>query len=152
MNDRSHAFLTLITAAATEGIRTGRCDPSAPNCNPSEPRTSVLFDVALGSIPLRVCMGGWRFDEARIAVAAWPTPEVDQWVEAFGANELAGDVTAIGYLTRSDAGQLRLSDPFEPTIFIRRPRLVAMKALAVPTDATDPLQLYPRYLSYAAAA
>jgi hypothetical protein len=152
MNHRSHAFLALIAAAATEGIRTGRCDPSAPNRNPVEPRTAVLFDAALGSIPLRVCMGGWRFDEARLAVAAWPTAEVDRWVEAFGANELAGDVTTIGYLTRSDTGQLRLSDPFEPIIFIRRTRLDAMKALAAPTDATDPLQLYPRYLSYAAAA
>ena len=145
MHHRSHTFLTLIAAGANEGIRTGRCDPSAPDCDPIEPRTSVLFSAVLGSIPLRVCIGGWRFDEARVAVAAWPTAEVDQWVEAFGANELAGDVTAIGYLTRSNTGHLRLSNPFEPIVFIRQTRLPAMKALAAPADATDPLQLYPSY-------
>lgn len=152
MNYRSHAFLALLTAAANAAIQTGRCDPLARNRNPLEVCTSVLFDATLGSIPLRICMGDWRFDEVRLAVAAWTTPEADQWVEAFGANELAGDVTAIGYLTRAGTSRLRLSDPFEPTIFIRRDRLAAMRALPAPDDAADPLQLYPRYLSYAAAA
>ncbi len=152
MNHRSHAFLALLTAAANEAIRTGQCDPLAPNRDPLDARTSVLFDATLASIPLRVCMGDWRSDEARFAVAAWPTPDVDQWLEAFGANELAGDVTAIGYLTRSENGRLLLSDPFEPSILMRRNRLVVMKALSAPSDAADPLQLYPRYLSYAAAA
>ena len=152
MNHRSHAFLALLTAAANEAIRTGRCARRAPNRDPLDPHTSALFDATLDAIPLRVCMGGWRSDEARFAVAAWPTPDVDQWLEAFGANELAGDVTAIGYLTRVGTGGLRLSDPFEPIIFMRRNRLAAMKALSSPDDAADPLQLYPRYLSYDAAA
>lgn len=152
MNYRSHAFLALLTAAANEAIRTGRCDPLAPNRDPLDARASVLFDATTSSIPLRVCLGDWRSDEARLAVAGWPTPDVDRWVEAFGANELAGDVTAIGYLTRTATGQLRLSDPFGPTIFIRRDRSVVLKALPVPDDVSDPLLLYPRYLSYAAAA
>jgi len=152
VNYRSHAYLAVLTAAANEGIQTGLCDPLAPNLDPLAPRASVLFNATLGSIPLRVNMGDWRFDETRFAVAAWPTPEVDRWVEAFGANELAGEVTAVGYLTRSSTGRLRLSDPFEPTIFIRRDRLAVMKALPAPDDMADPLQLYPRYLSYAVAA
>ncbi|HEX8300993.1 hypothetical protein [Sphingomonas sp.] len=152
MNHRSHAFLALLAAAANEAIRTGRCDPLAPNRDPLGARTSALFDATLGSIPLRVCMSDWRSDETRFAVVAWPTREVDQWVEAFGANELAGDVTAIGYLIRAGTGRLRLSDPFEPTVFMRRDRVLLMKSLPAPDDAADPFQLYPRYLSYAAAA
>jgi hypothetical protein len=152
VNYRSHAYLALLTAAANEAIRTGRCDSLAPNLGPLDQRSTVLFDATLGSIPLRVCMGNWRSDETRFAVAAWPTPEVDRWIEAFGANELAGDVTALGYLTRSPADRLRLSDPFEPTIFMRRDRLAVMKALPAPDDVADPLQLYPPYLSYDVAA
>ncbi len=152
MNHRSHAFLALLTAAANEAIGTGRCDLLAPNRAPLQARTSVLFDATIGAIPLRVCMSDWRSDEARLAVAAWPTPDVDQRLAAFGANDLAGDVTVIGDLTRDGIGRLRLSNPFEPTIFMRRSRLAAMKALPAPDDAADPLHLYPRYLSYAAAA
>lgn len=151
MNHRSHAFLVLLSAAATAGIRTGRCDPRAPNRGPLEVRTSVLFDAEVGLIPLRVWMSDWRSDEIRIVVAAWPAPDVDEWIGVSGAKGLAGDVTAIGYLTR-DNGRLRLANPLDPTIFIRRTRLAPMKTLPVPDDASDPLFLYPRYLSYAAAA
>lgn len=149
MNYRSHAYLALLSAAVNEAFRAGHCNPLAPNRDPLDPRTSVLFDATLGSIPLRVCMGNWRSDEMRLAVAAWPTPDVDQWVEAFGAKELAGDATAVGYLTRAGTSRLSLSDPFEPAIFMRRNRLAEMKALPAPDDAADPLQIYPRYLSYA---
>lgn len=151
MNLRSHAFLALIAHAANEGIRTSRFDPAAPNCNPMDAPTSVLFDAPLGSIPMRVSMGGWRADEARIAVAAWPTPDVDQWIAAMNAKTLAGDVTAIGYLERRNS-RLILSNPFEPLMFVRQSRMNALKMLPMPDDAADPLQLYPRYLSYAAAA
>ncbi len=152
MSPRSHASLALLTHAANAGIRSGRLDPRNLNSDPIEPRRSVLFDAPLGSIPMRVAVGGWRFDEIRIAVAAWPTSDVDQWIEACRANELAGQVTAIGYLTRGAEGRLRLGNPFDPMIYIRRDRREAMQALPVPTDAADPLQLYPRYLSNAAAA
>lgn len=152
MNQRPHIALVLLAHAANEGIRAGHFDPAAPNLNPIEPRTSVLFEAPIGSIPMRVSIGAWRFDEARVAVAAWPTLEVDQWIERFGAKELAGDVTAIGYLTRVAGGRLRLADPFDPVIYIRQRRLAAMRMLSTPSDAADPLQLYPRFLSHAAAA
>jgi len=152
MNVRTHAYISLLSAAGNEAVRTGYCDPLAPNSDPLAPRKSVLFDATLGCIPLRVWIGNWRFDETRFAVAAWPTPDVDQHIEAFGAKELAGDVTAVGYLTRSIDGGLRLSDPLNPTLFLRRDRIAAMQALPAPDDVADPLQLYPRYLSYAVAA
>ena len=151
MNLRSHAYIALLANAANESIRTGRFDPTVPNRDPMDPLTSVHFDAPLGSIPMRASIGAWRSDEARIAIAAWPTPDVDRWVEAFRANGLAGDVTAIGYLVRGTNGRLRLSDPFEPTFFMRESRRAALQALPAPSDAADPLQLYPRYLSYAAA-
>lgn len=151
MNLRSHIFLALLADAANEGIRTGRFDLAAPNRDPIEPRTSVLFDAPLGSIPMRVSMSDWRFDEARIAVSAWPTPDVDRWVETVNAKALAGDVTAIGYLERKN-GRLMLSNPFDPLVFMRHNRRSALQALTAPSDAADPLRLYPRYLSFAAAA
>ena len=151
MNLRSNAYLALLGHAATIAIATGRLDPLAPNRDPMEPPTSILFDAPLGSIPMRVSMGGWRTDEARIAVAAWPTPDVDQWVAAMNARTLAGDVTAIGYLERKN-GRLMLSNPFDPLMFIRRDRIDAIKMLPMPDDAADPFHLYPRYLSYAVAA
>lgn len=151
MNLRSHAFLALLAHAANEGIRTGRFDPAAPDRDPMDPPTSVLFDAPLGSIPMRVSMTGWRADEARIAVAAWPTSEVDRWVAAMNAKALAGDVTAIGYLERKN-GRLLLSNSFDPLMFIRKNRMDALKMLPMPDDAADPFQLYPRHLSYAAAA
>ena len=152
MNYFSHAYLNILAAAVTEGIHSGHFDPVAPNRDPLDPRTSVLFDARLGSIPLRVCVGDWRFDEARVSVAAWPTPDVDQWVGAFGAKQLAGEVTATGYLNRASTGRLRLSDPFEPTIFMRRDRSAIMKGIPAPDDVADPFRLYPRMMSYAAAA
>ena len=152
MNLRSHAYLALLAHAANEGIRTGCFDPAAPNRDPIDPPASIHFDAPLGSILMRASIGAWRSDEARIAVAAWPTPDVDRWVEAFRASGLAGDVTAIGYLIRGKNGRLRLSDPFEPIFFMRQSRRAALQALPSPSDGPDPLQLYPRYLSYAAAA
>ncbi|MEH3037346.1 MAG: hypothetical protein PGN23_12815 [Sphingomonas adhaesiva] len=151
MNLRSHAFLALLAHAANEGIRTGRFDPAAPNRNPIEPRTSVLFDAPLGSVPMRVSMSDWRFDEARIAVSAWPMPDVDRWVEAVNAKALAGDVTAIGNLERKN-GRLMLFNPFDPLVFMRQNRRAALLALPMPSETADPLRLYPRYLSFAAAA
>jgi hypothetical protein len=152
VNLRSHVYLALLAHAANEAIRTGRFDPTAPNGDTMNLLTSVHFDAPLGSIPMRASIGAWRSDEARIAIAAWPTPDVDRWVEAFRANGLAGDVTAIGYLVREADGRLRLSNPFEPIFFMRQSRRAALQALPAPSDAADPLQLYPRYLSYAAAA
>ena len=153
MKLRSHAYLALLGHAATVAIETGRLDPLAPNREPMDPPTSVLLDAPLGSIPMRVSLSGWRANEARIAIAAWPTPDVDQWVAAMNAKALAGDVTAIGYVERTN-GRLRLmlSSPFDPLMFIRRDRMDALKMLPRPDDAADPFQLYPRYLSYAAAA
>lgn len=151
MNLRSHAYLALLGHAATVAISTGRLDPLAPNRDPMDPPTSVLFDAPLGSIPMRVNLSGWHADEARIAVAAWPTPDVDQWVAAMNAKTLAGDVTAIGYVERKN-GRLMLSNPFDPLMFIRRDRMDSLKIVPMPGDAADPFQLYPRYLSYAAAA
>lgn len=151
MKLRSHAFLALLAHAANEGIRSGRFDPAAPNRDPTNATTSVLFDARLGAIPMRVSMGDWRADEARIAVAAWPTPDVDQWIAAMNAKTLAGDVTAIGYVERKK-GRLMLSSPFDPIMFIRQSRVDALKMLSKPDGATDPFRLYPRYLSYAAAA
>lgn len=152
MNLRSHAYLALLAHAANEGMRTGRIDPAAANRDSMDTPASVHFDAPLGSIPMRASIGAWRSDEARIAVAAWPTPDVDRWAEAFRANGLAGDVTAIGYLVRGANGRLRLSDPFEPIFFMRQSRRAALQSLPPPRDGADPLQLYPRYLSYAAAA
>lgn len=152
MNLRSHVFLTFLTHAATEGIRASQYDPAAPNCEPTQRRTSVLFDAPFGSIPMRVSIGDWRFDEARIAVAAWPTGEADKWIDCITANGLAGDATAIGYLERRKDGRLMLSNPFEPLVFMRPHRRSALSAMPMPTDATDPLRLYPRYLNIASAA
>lgn len=149
MNYRSHAFLALLAHATNEGFRTSRFDPVAPNRDPMQPRSSVLFDAPFGSMPMRACISDWRFDEAHIVAAAWPTPDVDRWIEAGGAKELAGDVVASGWLERGS--HLRLVNIFEPSIFIRQNRVAAMRALPVPSDAADPLRLYPRYLSYAAA-
>lgn len=152
MNLRSHAFLALLAHAANEGFRTGRFDPAAPNCDPIARRTSVLFDAPLGSLPMRVCIGDWRFDEARISIAVRPTVEVDRWVAAYGAREAAGDVTANGRITRMENGRLWLSDPFNPNVFMQKTQRAAMQALPMPSISADPLQLYPRYLSYDAAA
>ena len=152
MNLRSHAYLALLAHAANEGIRTGWFDPTASDRNPMDPPMSVHFDAPLGSIPMRASIGGWRSDEARIAVAAGPPNDADRWDEAVRANGLAGDATAIGYLVRGANSRLRLSDPFEPTFFMRQSRRAALLALPAPSNAADPLQLYPRYLSYAAAA
>ncbi len=150
MNYRSHAFLALLAHAVNEAFRTGRFDPAAPNRDPMQSRSSVLLDAPLGSVPMRAWIGDWRFDEARIVAAAWPTSDVDRWIEAGGAEELAGEVVASGWLERRS--QLRLVNVFEPSIFIRQNRVAAMRAAPLPSDAADPLQLYPRYLSYAAAA
>lgn len=152
MNLRSHAYLALLAHAANEGIRSGQFDPATANRDPMDTPASVHFDAPLGSIPMRASIGAWRSDEARIAVAAWPTPDADRWVEVFRANGLAGDATAIGYLVRGSNDRLRLSDPFQPIFFMRQSRRSALQALPAPSDAADPLQLYPRYLSYAAAA
>lgn len=150
MKYRSHAFLALLAHAVNEGYRTGRFDPDAPNCNPIEPRSSVLFDAPLGSVPMRVWISDWRFNEARVVAAASPTPNVDRWIAAGGAKGLAGEVVATGWLERGS--HLRLVNVFEPSIFIRQNRVTEMRALPIPSEAADPLRLYPRYLSYAAAA
>lgn len=148
MNYRSHAFLALLAHATNEGFRTGRFDPAAPNRDPMRRRSSVLFDAPFGSMPLRVWISDWRFDEAHVVAAAWPTLDGNRWIEAGSAKELAGDVVASGWLERGS--HLRLANIFDPSIFIRQNRVAAMRAL--PSDAADPLRLYPRYLSYAAAA
>lgn len=150
MNSRSRAFLTLLAHAANEGFRTGHFNPDAPNRSPMEHRGSVLFDAPLGSMPMRVWISDWRNDEARIAVAAWPTEEVDRWIEASGAKALAGEVVASGWLERSSL--LRLVNISDPTIFIRQNRVEALRTLQAPTEEADPLRLYPSCLSYAVAA
>lgn len=152
MTLRPHASLALLSHAVNESVRTGVLDLKAANRAPLEQSTSVLFGTSLGSIPLRVAVGEWRFDEVRIAVAAWPTPDVDHWLEVSRANERAGKVASIGYLARSDRGRLRLVSPLDPSIYIHSSCKLALQAIPVPDDASDPLRLYPRYLNYAAAA
>ena len=151
MNLHSHTYLALLGHAATVAITTGRLDPLVPNRDPMDLPTSVLFEAPLGSIPVRVSLTGWRADEARIAVAAWPQPNADHWIAAVNAKGLAGDVTAIGYVERRN-GRLTLSNPLDPIMFIRRNRTDALKMLPVPDNAADPFQLYLRYLSYSAVA
>ena len=151
MNLPSHAFCCLLAHGANEGIRTGRFDPIAPSGDPSAPRTSVRFDAQIGSIPMRVSISDWRLEEASISVAAWPTPDVDEWIDCMTAKAAAGDVTAIGYLERRD-GRMKLSNPFAPAVFMRKHRIPALLGLPMPSDASDPLQLYPRYLSFGSAA
>lgn len=150
MNYRTHARLSLIVHAANEGYRTGRFDPHARNRDPLEPRSSVLYDASIGSIPMRVWLRDWRFDETRIVVAAWSTPDGDRWIESGNAKGLAGEVVASGYLARGS--RLRVINVFEPSIFIRQQRVAAMRALPVPSEAADPLRLYPSCLRYADAA
>ncbi|PZU11508.1 MAG: hypothetical protein DI605_00480 [Sphingomonas sp.] len=110
----------------------------------------MLFDAPLGAIPIRAWIADWRFDEARVVVAAWPTLDVDRWIEAAGADELAGEVFARGWLERGS--RLRLVNVFEPSIFMRQSRIATMKGLPVPDEVCDPLGLYPSYLRHAAAA
>lgn len=100
---------------------------------------------------MRVWISDWRFEEARIAVAAWPTYDVDEWIDCMTAKARAGDVTAIGCLERRN-GRVMLSNPFDPLVFIRQRRKVELRALPMPSDASDPLQLYPRYLRFGSAA
>ena len=147
MNLSSHVYLALLAHAATEGVRTGRIEPAAANSNLMKPHKKFLFDASLGAIPIRVSVGDWRFDEARIAVVGWPTPEADEWINCMTARAVAGDVTAIGYLERRD-GRLMLSSPLDPPVFFQKHREAALLALPLPSDASDPLQLYPRYLRF----
>jgi hypothetical protein len=150
MNHTSHAFLALLSHAANVGFRTNLFDPGAPNGHPLEARSSVMFDAPIESVPVRAWISDWRYDEARIVAAAWPTAEVDRWIAVGGANALAGEVVASGWLERGT--QLRLVNIFEPSVFIQTNRLAAMRGLAAPSEAADPLRLYPPYLSYDAAA
>ena len=151
MNYRSHAFLALLSHAANEGVRTGCFDPKGPNGNPNDPRPTTLFSANLGgAVPMRVFIADWRFDEARIVVAAWPTAQVDRWIEASGAKALAGDVVASGWLERHS--HLLLVNALDPAVFIRHDRMATVRALSVPSEDADPLGLYPRQLRYAAAA
>lgn len=151
MNLPTHAFCCLLAHGANEGIRTGRFDPVAPSSNPSQPRTSVLFDAQIGPIPMRVSISDWRFDEARIAIAAWPTTDVDEWIDCITAKTLAGDATAIGYLERRNE-RVTLSVPFSPPVFIRKNRKAALLALPMSGDVSDPYFLYPRYFRFGSAA
>lgn len=143
MNQRSHIFLMLLAHAANEGIRQGIINLTATNRDPSQRRSSMLFDAPLGGIPVRVSFTDWRNDEATISLAAWPSPDVDQWVKASNAKHSAGEVTAFGWLDRSSR-HLRVQDPFDPSVFISKHRRSELLALPRLTDVEDPLKLYPR--------
>lgn len=150
MNLCSHTFLSLLSRAANEGIRTGLLDLTAPNCE-SMSRPFVLFDAHIGSIPLRVRIRDWRCDEAPIQVAAWPTDEVDECANFGGAKSRAGDVTASGWIERFGIRPM-LSNPFVPNVYIARHRRAELAALPAPSSSDDPYQFYPPYLSFPDAA
>jgi hypothetical protein len=138
--------MTLLAYAANEAYRNGLFNPEGANKQPLDVRESVLFDAPLGSIPMRVWISDWRLDEIRIVAAAWPTAEVDRWIEAAGARELAGEMVATGRLTRGPT--LRFVTPLDPNIFISESRQLFARSLCAPSRSEDFLCLYPLCLSY----
>lgn len=149
MSTHAQIALKVLTHAVTAGLAANHFDPKGPNCAPMEPRTPQLFDAMLDGMPLRVWINGWRNNETRVTVVANPTSDVDQWISSGNAGRLAGDVVITGYLERD--GSLRFVDTADLRVSATKQSLAKLKVLPAPSEAADPLRLYPRYLRHAAA-
>ena len=151
MNERKYISDKLLSHAVSVGLSKAIIDPLGPNSEPLCERQSWLYDAPLLGTPLRVCFTDWRFDEARISLALWPSDDADRWVRCGNAKRSAGEVVVHGALDRKN-GRLRLQDPFNPVTFISKARRAQLLNLLDLAEVDDPLRLMRRYelLSHAA--
>jgi len=148
MNTTSQIALKVLTHAVNAGFAVKQFDPHGPNRAPMEPRNPRIFDANLEGIPLRVWIDEWRFDETRVSVAGYPTPDVDRWIACSDPRRLAGQFVVSAYIERN--GRPRFVDTANLKISATRQSLAKLKELPVPTEVADPLQLYPQYLRHPA--
>lgn len=144
MSERKYVSDRLLSHSVVVGLRKSIIHPLGPNCEPSEFRRSLFFDAPLLGHPLRVCFTEWRFDEATVSLALWPSDDGDKWIQCGNAKRSAGEVTVHGRLDRSN-GRLRLQDPFNPSVFISKHRRAELLKLLYLTGVDDPFRLMPRY-------
>lgn len=151
MTERKDISDTLLTHTVTVGYSKGIIDPLGANCEPLCNRRSLFFDAPLLGHPVRVCFTEWRFDEARISLALWPSDDVDTWLPCGNVKRSAGEVTVHGRLDRNSA-RLRLQDPFNPSVFISKHRRAELLELLDLAEVDDPVCLMPPYGRISSAA
>ena len=151
MSERKSISDSLLSHTVTVGLKKGIIHPLGPNCEPSGDRRSRFFDAPLLGHSVRVCFTEWRFDEARVSLALWPSDDVDKWIQCGNAKRSAGEVTVHGRLDRSN-GRLRLQAPFNPSVFISKHRRVELLKLLDSAEVDASLRLMARYRRLASAA
>ncbi len=151
MNKRMYLSDKLLSHVVDVGIGKAIIDPLGSNCEPQCDRRSWCFDAPLLGRPIRVCFTEWRFDEARISLALWPSDDVDTWIQCANAKRSAGEVTVHGHIDRKN-GRLRLQDPFNPSLFVSKHRRAELLNLLDLAEVDYPVCLMLPYGRIARAA